>query len=65
MSPQDAQEAPAEERRSSDRLVMPPCPQCKSHRTRVRLRLEHVLYVVCDACGRVWDIKRPEGRYPV
>jgi hypothetical protein len=51
---------PKPDRRKANRLIVPPCRDCGSDRTRIVSRLEYSLYITCANCGLVWGVPRPE-----
>jgi predicted RNA-binding Zn-ribbon protein involved in translation (DUF1610 family) len=54
---------PTVERRRN-RLKVPPCPECESHRTDIVCREQYVLYARCPDCGHVWAVARPGQKLP-
>jgi Zn ribbon nucleic-acid-binding protein len=50
--------------RRVNRLTVPRCPECDSHRTAIVVREEFVLYARCTACAHVWPIPHPGQRLP-
>jgi hypothetical protein len=52
-----ADAVPTERRRN--RLTIPRCPECDSHRTAIVVREEYVLYARCRDCAHVWPVARP------
>jgi len=45
--------------RRLNRLIPPPCAECKEDDTRVTLRTEYVIYCRCAKCGAVWSVPKP------
>lgn len=45
--------------RRSDRLIVPPCPQCGSYEADVETRAQYVLYVRCPRCRLLFSVPKP------
>jgi len=52
------------ERRSKDRLVIPPCLSCGRSTVQVATRTDYYLYLRCDECWHVWSVPKP-SKIPV
>jgi hypothetical protein len=47
-------------RRGADRLVTPPCPECKATASVVvATRTDYVVYFRCTTCATVWSAQKP------
>ena len=54
----DAPKQPVERR--SERLPVPPCPECQSTNVHVATRVDWFIYMRCRDCSMTWSVeKRP------
>jgi len=59
-----ADESQVQTERRRNRLTIPRCPECDSHKTAIVVREEYALYARCAACAHVWPIPRPGETLP-